>query len=225
MRSARSALLGLALLLFASSAPLAAQLVARTAARDPGPWSMEGRVGLVWPVGVLSDLERMAGGVGVGVDYRVLSRLSIRADAGTDFLLGRQAPYPDLLTVDVPSMTLWNLRVGPVVWLTPPDRSVLEVSLGLLGGATIMDTDDSGVFATPDGNRDFTHTYPGLDGVAWLGVRVNPQVVLFLSGRARGVFTSKADTGVFSRLSTRVDAAGFSSVWVVPLQAGVRVLF
>jgi len=88
-----------------------------------------------------------------------------------------------------------------------------------------MDTDDSGLLATPDGNRDFTHTYPGIDGVVWVGLRVGPQVVVFLSGRARGVFTSRTDTGVFSRLSTRVDGAGFSSAWVFPLQGGVRILF
>jgi hypothetical protein len=99
------------------------------------------------------------------------------------------------------------------------------VSVALLGGATIMDTDDSGVFATTDGSRDFTHTYPGMDGVVSAGLRVGPQVVVFLSGRARGVFTSRTDTRVFGRVSSRVDPAGFSSAWVFPLQGGVRVLF
>lgn len=215
-----------------SAAVLAGLLATAAAAQAPSGrmtgvkrWSMDARAGLVWPSGTVSQVERMGGGAGFGVGYRVLPRVGVRVEADVDFLLGQEAPYPGLLTSKAPSMTLWSLGAGPVFWLTSPVRGLVSVRVAVLGGATILDTDDTGAFLMPDGSRDFTHTYPGLDGSAWVGLRASPHVTLFLTGAARGVFTSRSDTGIFSRLSSRIDPSGFSSVWVFPLQGGVRIRF
>jgi hypothetical protein len=225
MQLRRSYVLGLLLAAGWAWAPPARAQMLRPATVDPGPWSMQARVGLLMPLGILTHIERMGGNAGFGVGYRLLPRLELRLDGSVDFLLGREAPFTGLLVSKMPSMSLWSWRVGLEGWLTPPESNWMA-TVGVLGGATIMDTDDSSTFsAAPDGSRDFTHTYPGLDASLLVGYRAGDQVVLFLTTRARGVFTSSQDTQVFSRFSTEMDPAGFSSAWVLPVQAGIRIQF
>jgi len=212
---------GLLALTLSASAPAAAQTPTRNA------WSMDGRIGVVAPMGWLSHVERTGGGAGMGVVYRPWSRVGFGIDGSVDFLLGRKDGTGGLLVAKAPSMTLWNLRSGLQVWLTPPDRGRWIVTVDLLGGATIMDTDDSGPLASalPHGGADFTHAYPSLEGRLRVGYRPGPWGLVYLGGRPQVVLTSSEDTGVFSVLSSRVDPAGSSSAWTLSLEGGLQILF
>jgi hypothetical protein len=198
---------------------------AQEARPESGFWTVDASGGIAVPVASLKDLEKAGPAAGVGLDYWFTPRAALRLDASADFLKGRAATDPGILTGPVPDMTLWNYMGGVELRITPPDASSFDLTADLEVGATTMHSKDSPVFAANGyAGPNFSHTFftgaAGLRAAYW----VTPKLDLFVDGQARLIATSNGATRELVPFSSNVDQGGFEGALALPIQAGLQLV-
>jgi hypothetical protein len=185
--------------------PLAARAQVGTAVGVARNLSVEGRAGVGIPGGDLANVEDPGFSAGVGVSYRVTSRLRLRVDGDVETLLG--ATVPNSLTA-YDDLKLWHYVAGLQLDLLRPIVVPWRVSAGVGVGATTWKFDQS------TGSK----TYLTTTGFVRVGYSPVPLADLFVQGRAYLMFTSAGDFAALGQTSPIGDRA-----WSFPLQAGVAL--
>jgi hypothetical protein len=197
------AVVGAAALLLAL--PLAGRAQVGTAIGVARNLSVEGRAGIGIPGGDLANVEDPGFSAGLGVSYRVASRLRLRADADLETLLGATVPST-LASYD--DLKLWHYGAGLELELLRPIVIPWRVSAGVGVGATTWKFDQSA------GSK----TYLTTSGFVRAGYSPMPLLDVFVQGRAYLMFTSPEDFAALGQTSPIGDRA-----WSFPVQAGVAL--
>ncbi|MFQ5691196.1 MAG: hypothetical protein ACE5HQ_13105 [Gemmatimonadota bacterium] len=100
-----------------------------------GPFSLSARVGLANPTGDLGQLHSSGFFAAVGVGYRILPRVDLRAELGRENLERNGRPS-QLGGIRGPQADLYHVTAMLEFELTDPNTSGWEVSLGVGGGDT-----------------------------------------------------------------------------------------
>lgn len=185
--------------------PLAGRAQVGTAVHVARNLSVEGRAGMGIPGGDLANVEDPGFSAGLGVSYRVASRLRLRADADLETLLGAA---PASASSAYPDLKLWHYGAGLELELLRPIVVPWLVSAGVGVGATTWK------FHQVPGTR----TYLTTSGFVRAAYSPLPLVDLFVQGRAYLMFTSPGDFAVLGQPSPISDRA-----WSFPVQAGVAL--
>lgn len=185
--------------------PLGARAQVGTAIGMARNLSVQARAGAGFPGGDLANVEDPGFSAGLGISYRLASRMRVRADADLETLLGKAAAgtptaYPDL--------ELWHYGAGLELELLRPIVVPWRVSAGVEVGAT--------TWKLQQGSS--SKTYPTTGGFVRVGYSPAPIADLFVQGRAYLMFTSASDFAALGSPSPIGDRA-----WSFPLQAGVAL--
>lgn len=175
MRTERivAALGGAFLALALAAAPAGAQDAGRLTR-----WTVEGRGGVAVPLGDVKDFSDAGALAGVGVAYRVLPRLWLRADAAAELLPGADWSEIPAVPPDArgqgPDTDLYHLTGGLQLRLTHPARA--DWTLWLHGGAgwTELSAEETpstggGSFTRITWNGGVSFQYPFSDRIDLVG--------------------------------------------------------
>ena len=181
--------------------------------------SVEARGGIAIPTSDLSDLADSGPSFGVGINFPLNNRLSLRVDGDVDLLSGNDASGTG---PEGPDINLYHYGAGLEYALVEQGASRWGIDINVGAGATTFDADDFDVMGT---TVDFSETYFTANGGLTLNYRVSPSVNVFLGGQAFIMFADEDDTAVFAAINSDIDPAGFDNVVTIPVTAGFQVFF
>jgi len=177
--------------------------------------TVDARGGVAVPASDLADLFDVGPSVGVGLAYRLTSRVSLRLDGDVDILNGASGPGGD-----GPDMNIYHYNAGVAVNLIGADTRGWNVDVNVGAGASTFDSDSFQVNGTI---RDFSETYFTTNGGVRVGYDVSRSLNVFVGGQAYLMVTDDSDTAVFAQINPAADPNGFDTAWTFPITAGVAL--
>lgn len=196
--------LAAALLLLACTPPAAAQSTGR--AQPAGV--AEIRAGAASPKGDLGDLNDDGVLIGLGLGYRLLPRVELRAQL--DFENLERGGRPGRLGGSVgPQTHLWHYLAGLQAELTDPVISRWEIALSVLGGGTYLDIDDG-----PPSVPDYHGHVPTVHLSGQVGYDLFDSATLFARAGGYGMLDDRTEPPTY-----------FGKEFVLTHAAGLRIRF
>lgn len=179
--------------------------------------TIEARGGIAIPTSDLSDLTDEGPSFGVGVNFPLTNRISVRVDGDADLLSGKDASGTGPAGPDI---NLYHYGAGLEFALVQPGASRWGIDVNVGAGATTFDSDEFDVMGTM---VDFSETYFTANGGLTLGYQVSERINVFVGGQAFIMFADEDDTAIFSAINSELDPAGFDNVVTIPLTAGFKI--
>lgn len=182
--------------------------------------------GVTIPTGDISDAVDVGPAFTVGLNLRVHDRVSIRAEGGADFLLGKDGLSSTGITdtFEGPDITQTRLDAGIVLHaVTPEDGRGAWVNADVAGGVHILSTER---FERQTGPAqvtriDVSSAYLGASGGIDVGYQFHESVSAFVGGDVELTFADEDDFANYADLGI----TPFESVVTFPLQAGLKFHF
>ena len=163
---------------------LAPPAAAQSTGRAQPAGVAEIRAGASSPKGDLGDLNDDGVLIGLGLGYRLLPRVELRAQL--DFQNLERGGRPRALGGAVgPQTHLWHYLAGVQVELTDPVISKWEIALNALGGGTYYDISDG-----PPAVEDYTGHKPTVHLAAQVGYDLFDSATLFARAGGYGILGS-----------------------------------
>lgn len=192
------------------------------------PISIEGHGGVGFPAGALLDLQNSGPAFGASGTYWLTERVGIRAGGDVQLFSGKEGG--EISNVNgistVPDFTTFHFHGGLDVRVSPPEETSWDVRVNLGAGGASLTTEEFPSGATPPADAsDFSETVFALNTGLRLGYAPTDRLNLFVLGQGLFAFTDEQEMNVFTQFDEGLDPNSISSVWSVPLQAGVEYHF
>lgn len=188
-------------------------------AQQRGDITFEAQAGVAFPAGDLADVADVGGTAGATIGYQFHRLFGWRAGVEGIFLNDTRDVNG---VVPAPAMDMIHFTTGPEVVFSPPSHQDAPMTFRFFaaGGGASVEAEDS--FSDGSSVR-FDNTYFVLNFGGAAGYQITPTVHVFVDSRAYLFFFDEQDTGAFAGRSPFVEP--FSRGWVVPVTAGIRLLF
>lgn len=203
---------------------------AQTAAAQQKPITFDARGGIGLPAGDLGSVGDAGPAFDLGINFGLSERLFVRIGGGAElydgFDVGAATGNEGVNRLE---LNLVHLDAGIVYQFTRPEARGFFASGSALAGFTNFNVPrvETSVGASAV-EIDISELYPsaglGLTG----GYTVSEQVDVYLNARGYGVFGDEEDTSDLVRVYNDrfdPDLAGLSTMYSVPITAGVRLHF
>lgn len=206
---------------------LAAVMPVSVAAQEP--LSVDFRGGAAMPGGDLSDLMDTSPGFTVGVNLPLASSLDVRFQGGADLYSGKSIDRGEVgIGEKVANLSLTHGHAGLNYELIRP-QGATGVTLDLYGGGGVTVAESvREEYTTGQGGTvivDLSTVWPSADAGVSLGYQVSEFTNLFLSVQSFLVFSDEDETQDYTRLGLVGSPDGMSTIWSVPISAGVSFDF
>ncbi len=194
-------------------------LAASVEAQQRGDITFEAQAGVAFPAGDLADVADVGGTAGATIGYQFHRLFGWRAGVEGIFLNDTRDVNG---VVPAPAMDMIHFTTGPEVVFSPPSHQDAPMTFRFFAAGGGASVDASEGFS--DGSSvSFDNTYFVLNFGGAAGYQITPTVHVFVDSRAYLFFFDEQDTGTFADRSQFVEP--FSRGWVVPVTAGIRLLF
>lgn len=194
-------------------------LAASVEAQERGDITFEAQAGVAFPAGDLADVADVGGTAGATIGYQFHRLFGWRAGVEGIFLNDTRDVNG---VVPAPAMDMIHFTTGPEVVFSPPSHQDAPMTFRFFAAGGGASVDASEGFS--DGSSvSFNNTYFVLNFGGAAGYQITPTVHVFVDSRAYLFFFDEQDTGTFADRSQFVEP--FSRGWVVPVTAGIRLLF
>lgn len=194
-------------------------------AQEADSFSAEARGGVAIPVSDMADVADFGPTVGVGLSYRVHSRVDATIVGELDVLSGLEASGDAGAT---PDAELWRALAGANVRVLGTGSPV-DISAQVLGGLTSYNTEvfPEIVFGPGGAVGDFAETYPtvagGLKAAYPVFSSMDVSGDLYVRGAWTMMFTDEQETAIFGEM--RPGADGFDRGTTIPVTLGLELGF
>lgn len=203
---------------------------AEPAAAQQRPITFDARGGIGLPVGDLGSVADPGPAFNVNVNFGLNDRLFIRTGGGAELYDGFGVSQSlGSEGINELELNLVHLDAGLLYQLTRPEQSGFFASVNATGGVTNLNVPrvETSVGASAV-EVDISELYPSASAGLTGGYTISEQVDVYLDVQGYAVFGDEADTGDLVQVyndRAQDDVDGLSTMYSVPLTAGVRLHF
>ena len=199
-------------------------------------WSFDLFGGVAIPLSDLGDVSKAGPSFGVGGNYYINSRFSLRIEGSLDLLRAEDSgftPNPDRLGEEAPNISLYHIVGGFEYDLIDPTQQKARLTFYLMGGGVAV---NSQKFSTPASSTfengllvaDWQDFYPEVRGGFRLGVALSDCTpgggktcaAFFVNGGAHLMFGNEDDT---IPITDAFAIEPFGTFFDIPLQIGFKI--